>query len=56
VTDTPKGGRARVVPMTEALFAVLRENRHLRGEHVLYGNDGRPATSFFLRDLLEAAS
>jgi integrase len=54
-TDTPKGGRARVVPLTDALFAALREIRHLRGDYVLYGNDGRPATSFFLRNLLEAA-
>ncbi len=55
VTDTPKGGRARVVPLTDALFAALRDLRHLRGELVLFGNDGRPATSFFLRNLLEAA-
>jgi integrase len=55
VTDTPKGGRARVVSLTDALFAALRDHRHLRGEHVLYGNDGRPATSFLLRNLLEAA-
>ena len=55
VTDTPKGGRSRVVPLTDALFAALQAHRHLRGDHVLYGNDGRPATSFFLRNLLEAA-
>jgi integrase len=30
-------------------------HRHLRGDHALYGNDGRPATSFFLRNLLGAA-
>ena len=55
VTDTPKGGRSRVVPLTDALFEALRAHRHLRGDHVLYGNDGRPATSFFLRNLFEAA-
>ena len=54
VTDTPKGGRARVVPLTDALFGALRDLRHPRGEHVLFGNDGRPATCFFLRNLLEA--
>jgi site-specific recombinase XerD len=27
----------------------------LRGDHVLFGNDAHPATSFFLRNLLEAA-
>jgi integrase len=55
VTDTPKGGKARVVPLTDALAEALQAHRHLRGEHVLFGNDGRPATSFFLRDLLESA-
>src|SRR5579862_4257723 len=39
----------RVVPLTDALFAALREARHLRGDYVLYGNDGRPATTFSLR-------
>jgi site-specific recombinase XerD len=33
----------------------LWDYRHLRGEHVLFGNDGRPVTSCFLRGLLEAA-
>jgi integrase len=55
ITDTPKGGRSRVVPLTDALFDALTAHRHLRGDQVLYGNDGRPATSFFLRNLLEAA-
>jgi len=55
ITDTPKGGRSRVVPLTDALFGALRGRRHLRGDHVLYGNNGRPATSFFLRNLIEAA-
>ena len=55
IVDTPKGGRSRVVPLTDALLQALHEHRHLRGEQVLFGNDGRPATSFFLRNLLEAA-
>ncbi len=55
ITDTPKGGRSRVVPLTDALHGALLEHRHLRGDAVLFGNDGRPATSFFLRNLLEAA-
>jgi integrase len=54
-TDTPKGGRSREVPLTEALFSALKDHRHLRGDHVLYGNDGKPATGYYLRDLLEAA-
>jgi integrase len=55
ITDTPKGGRSRVVPLTDALLQALHAHRHLRGEHVLFGDDGRPAMSFFLRRLLEAA-
>jgi len=55
ITDTPKGGRSRVVPLTDALLHALHAHRHLRGDHVLFGDDGRPATSFFLRRLFEAA-
>ena len=55
ITDTPKGGRSRVIPLTDALFEALRSHRHLRGEIVLYGNDGEPATGYRLRDLIEAA-
>ncbi len=55
VTDTPKGGRSRVVPLTHALLHALQTHRHLRGEQVLFGDDGRPAVSFFLRRLLESA-
>jgi integrase len=54
-TDVPKGGRGRVVPMTDALFDALRRHRHLRGELVLYADDGRPATSYQLRIWLAAA-
>jgi integrase len=52
-SDSPFG-RSRVVPLTDALVHALQAHRHLRGELVLFGNDGRPATSFFLRNLLEA--
>jgi integrase len=55
ITDTPKGGRSRVIPLTNVLFEALRRHRHLRGEYVLYGNDGQPVTSSFLRRLAEAA-
>jgi integrase len=47
--DVPKGGRGRVVPMTDALHDALKRFRHLRGELVLYVDDGRPATSYQLR-------
>jgi integrase len=35
IVDTPKGGRGRVVPLTDALFEALSKLRHLRGECVL---------------------
>ena len=55
ITDTPKGGRSRIVPLTEALLQALQAHRHLRGEQVLFGDDGRPAMSFFLRRLIGSA-
>lgn len=42
--DVPKGGRARRVPMTRRLAAALRGYRHLRGDRVLYRDDGQPLT------------
>jgi integrase len=55
ITDLPKGGRERVVPMTDALFDALRRFRHLRGDLVLYADSGRPATSYQLRIWLAQA-
>ena len=40
----PKGGRARRVPMTKKLAAVLQAHRHLRGPRVLY-RDNATSTS-----------
>jgi integrase len=42
VVDTPKGGRGRVVPLTDALYEALRKVRHLRGDRVLTLDDGSP--------------
>jgi integrase len=59
IVDTPKSGRGRVVPMTDALFAALQRQRHLCGERVLYreGDDGKPVpvTEKVLRSYLSAA-
>jgi integrase len=55
VIDTPKGGRGRVVPMTEALFEALTKNRHLRGDLVLTLDDGRPVPGHTLRTWMERA-
>lgn len=53
--DTPKSGRGRIVPMTKALAEALRRFRHLRGDLVLYADNGKPATAIQLKDWLEAA-
>ncbi len=45
----PKGGKPRVVPMTERLRRALGEHRHLQGERVLYQDDGRPAEKCWLK-------
>jgi integrase len=55
VVDSPKGGRGRIVPMTEVLFAALHAYRHLRGELVFYDDDGREARGHTLRQWLKAA-
>jgi site-specific recombinase XerD len=54
-TDTPKGGRGRIVPMTSALASALQRYRHLRGERVLYDNAGRPVQGHHLLDYHQAA-
>jgi len=48
----PKGGRGRVVPMTDALCAALTAHRH-RGEYVLANTDGAMTLGHVLRDNLE---
>jgi integrase len=55
VVDTPKGGRGRVVPMTDALFQALTKNRHLRGDRVLTLDNGSPVPGHTLRDWMERA-
>jgi integrase len=42
VVDSPKSGHGRIVPMTDALVNALQRARHLRGERVLYRDDGTP--------------
>jgi integrase len=55
IIDTPKSGKGRVIPMTNALEAALRSFRHLRGERVLYLDSGKPPLDHHLREWLEAA-
>jgi len=54
-TDTPKGGRGRIVPMTAALASALQRYRHLRGERVLYDDGGRAVRGHTLLDYHQAA-
>ena len=55
IIDTPKGGRSRVVPMTDALWEALAKNRHLRGDRVLTSDDGPPVAGHTLHDWVERA-
>ena len=52
---TPKGGRARDVPMTPALSAALQAYRHLRGDRVLYSDAGREVSNRTVRNWLAGA-
>jgi integrase len=53
---TPKGNRLRRVPLTGRLAAALRDHRHLRGPHVLYGDDGVPLTEGRVQGFVKRAA
>jgi hypothetical protein len=55
IVDSPKSGRGRVIPTTDALDQTLARHRHLRGERVFYDDGGHPATEKILRGWLAAA-
>jgi integrase len=55
IVDSPKGGRGRIIPLTDALAAALTKNRHLRGPRVLCFDDGSPVPGHTLRDWMERA-
>jgi integrase len=55
IVDSPKSGRGRVIPTTDALAQALARHRHLRGERVFYDDGGHPATEKILRGWLGAA-
>jgi integrase len=52
----PKGGRARIVPMTARLASALSAHRHLRGARVLCLEHGQPLTQKIVRNLVLRAS
>jgi integrase len=49
IVDSPKSGRGRIIPMTDALAHALGNLRLLRGIPVIWRDDGRPVRR---RDLL----
>jgi integrase len=51
----PKGGRSRIVPMTDALTTALQAARHLRGPRVLYRDDGTALTNKVVRLWMRSA-
>jgi integrase len=55
VVDTPKSGRGRIIPMTDALAAALVTASLVRGQPVIRRNDGRPVHPDELRRWLRSA-
>lgn len=54
IVDVPKSGQGRIVPMTDSLASALQRARHLRGERVLYRDNGTPIVHATVRAWLEA--
>src|SRR5258708_28088867 len=52
---SPKGGRSRVIPMSEALKQALNDIRHLRGNRVFFQRDGSAVDETTLRSWMERA-
>lgn len=48
----PKGGRPRLVPLTNRLTGALRAHRHLKSDRVACQDDGRPLTQKIVRLLV----
>jgi integrase len=55
VHTTTKTGNVREVLMTDRLRAVLKDVQHLRGDLLLYRDDGEPATGRVLQRWIERA-
>jgi integrase len=53
--DTTKGDKARIIPMTPALAASLKAHRHLKGDRVLYNDDGEEVSHSTVRSWLIAS-
>jgi integrase len=55
VVTLPKGGKPRIIPMTGRLKDALAAHRHLRGERVLYQEDGEPQGKWSVKWLIDRA-
>lgn len=55
VEGTPKGGKARYVPMTPELAETLKAFRHAKGDRVLYAESGEELTARTVRNWLASA-
>lgn len=55
VVGTPKGGKSRIVPLTQSVVEALKAHRHLKGPHVFCGNDGQRLTANMCRRPLRRA-
>jgi integrase len=55
IEDTPKGGKSKPVPCTPRLLAALKACRHLRGERLLYDDEGAPVTPKLLKLWIQRA-
>jgi len=54
--SAPKGGRARLVPLTSRLAEGLRSHRHLKGPRVLTREDGEGISQKIVRVLVERSA
>lgn len=49
IIDAPKGKKAKPIPATPRLLAALKACRHLRGERLLFTDEGGPVTPKILK-------
>jgi integrase len=55
IETVPKGGKPRMVNMTETLTLALKAHRHMRGKRVLYDDQGQETRAKDLRVWMERA-
>jgi integrase len=55
IVGTPKGGKARTVPLTARLQQAIREVKHLRGKRLLWQANGKPVGVETLKSWMQTA-